>query len=111
LDRRHVIGFAVCRTVRVLDILPAPRAATEDDHAPERASHDRCAGNGRTCRSGSAAKAAQPGHGYYSAEKPRYRRYAASCTGTPARRGPGNFGRWPGALDVYLQATINDVFS
>ena len=68
LDSRHALNFAVRGTFRVLDLLPAPRAAVaENDHASECGDHDgsTAAPAGRSC---GAAEAKKSGHGHYAAQ-------------------------------------------
>ena len=107
------VSFAVRGTVRVLDLLPAPRAGAAGDQF---AGYHHHYGSGAVCArcSGSAAKAAQSGHRYYPAQ-PGHRRHAPGGTGCSARgscnstRRAGAFARSPGALG--LQATVRMMFS
>jgi hypothetical protein len=122
LDRRHLVSLAVRGAVRVLDLLSAPRTAAENDYTPECADQHGGAGAGRTCRPGSAAKAAQSGYRYHPAQ-PGHRRLTAcracisstsSARGSVASAGRSvanarGSARCPGSLG--LQAAANDVFS
>ena len=66
LDGRHALNFAVRGAVRVLDLLPAPRAAVaENDLAAECADYDGRAAAATRCPRG-AAEAKKSGNGHYA---------------------------------------------
>ena len=110
LDGRHAINLAVRRALRVLDLLPPPRAVVaKNDLAAECADHDGHTAVDRARRSRGAAAAKKSGHGHYAAQS-GHRCHAASRTANAFSAGHArNATRCSGPLA--LQAAVIGVFS
>jgi hypothetical protein len=113
LDSRHAVSLAVRCIIRILDLLPAPRAGAAHDQFTKCYDHYGGTNACYACCPGSAAKATQPGHRYHSAQPGH--RCDAGCTGSSTSGScdptgsTGSGARSP--RTVGLQATARMMFS